>query len=414
VTKRILIIRSGKGVSTRARAYAMARWPAAKLRLHDLESQGMPAAEFPWTKFDLILIDDRYARREGLLWISELRSKKGFPRVERVPADTPIPKELRQRAAAAATHEPVAPNAPPPVTEAAESSHGASAREEARRLKDAEELLAATGITEFKPITTIGQGATATVCLCERISNHEQVVLKILRAEGSTDHDMLPRFVQEYLTAAKIDSPNIARVYEHAFTESHAYIVMEYFPEGDLKARITRQKPTPEESITIVASVLNALITVHAAGVIHRDLKPGNIMFRADGTMALTDFGCAQHDEDPVLETLAGVVIGTPYYLSPEQANGEVADPRADLYSVGVIFYELLAGQRMYKARTVADLLEMHKSAPTPELPAPLKKYQPFLDKLCAKRPHDRFQTAAAALDALMALAINDDQTQVA
>ena len=181
-------------------------------------------------------------------------------------------------------------------------------------------------------------------------TDKQQVVLKILKCEGSGDSDLLSRFVQEYFAASSIDSPYVAKVFEHGFTDSHAYIVMEYFPAGDLRARMARDRPDVEESFIIIGSILSALTSVHAAGIIHRDLKPANVMFRDDGTIALVDFGSARRDADPVAKTLAGVVIGTPYYLSPEQALGGTADERSDLYSVGVMLYELLTGQRMYAA----------------------------------------------------------------
>ena len=236
------------------------------------------------------------------------------------------------------------------------------ARVEARRLADAEAVLKLAGIEGFTPVKPLGSGATANVCLCERVSDKQQVVLKILKGEGSGDSDLLSRFVQEYFAASSIDSPYVAKVFEHGFTESHAYIVMEYFPSGDLRARVARDRPNVEESLIIVGSILSALTSVHAAGIIHRDLKPANVMFREDGTIALVDFGSARRDADPVAKTLAGVVIGTPYYLSPEQALGGTADERSDLYSVGVMLYELLTGQRMYAAglagRAVRDAQE--------------------------------------------------------
>jgi serine/threonine protein kinase len=165
---------------------------------------------------------------------------------------------------------------------------------------------------------------------------------------------------------------------------------------------VARERPSVEESMIIVASILSALTSVHSAGIIHRDLKPANVMFRDDGTIALVDFGSARHDADPVAKTLAGVVIGTPYYLSPEQALGGTADERSDLYSVGVMFYELLTGQRMYAAGTLVGLFEMHKKAPIPKLPDALSRHQRFLERLVAKSPELRYGSAEEALQALM------------
>ena len=145
-------------------------------------------------------------------------------------------------------------------------------------------------------------------------------------------------------------------------------------------------------------------MSVHEAGIIHRDLKPANVMFRDDGTIALVDFGSARRDADPVAKTLAGVVIGTPYYLSPEQALGGTADERSDLYSVGVMLYELLTGQRMYAAGSLVALFEMHKNAPIPKLPENLARHQRFLERLVAKNPEERYKNAAEALAALHGL----------
>ena len=120
------------------------------------------------------------------------------------------------------------------------------------------------------------------------------------------------------------------------------------------------------------------------------------------------DFGSARTDADPVAKTLAGVVIGTPYYLSPEQALGGQADQRSDLYSVGVIFYELLTGQRMYAANSLIGLFEMHKNAPIPKLPEGLARHQRFLERLVAKSPELRYESAEDALQALLEYAMSE------
>jgi serine/threonine protein kinase len=288
------------------------------------------------------------------------------------------------------------------LAEQTKTDHASTvARVEAKRLADADAVLKSAGIQGFTPVKSLGSGATANVCLCER-PDKSQVVLKVLKTEGSGDSDLLSRFVQEYFAASSIDSPYVAKVFEHGFSETHAYIVMEYFPAGDLRARIARERPQPEESLIIIGSILSALTSVHAAGIIHRDLKPANVMFREDGTIALVDFGSARRDADPVAKTLAGVVIGTPYYLSPEQALGGTADERSDLYSVGVMLYELLTGQRMYVAPTLVALFEMHKNAPIPKLPEPFARHQRFLERLVNKNPDERYKSAAEAFAALM------------
>ena len=421
MTERILIMRHASGLVNRARRLAIAKWPTAKLEVHDLAAYGKPPADFRWDRYAHLLIDDEYLRKEGLLWLSELRTKPDFPKIVRVlpepgrhtpPAEIDVkapplaPRKSESRPAAAENKSSTKPE--PQV-----DSPSMIARAEARRLADADAVLKSAGIQGFTPIKPLGSGATANVCLCER-PDKEQVVLKVLKSEGSGDSDLLSRFVQEYFAASSIDSPYVAKVFEHGFTESHAYIVMEYFPAGDLRARVARDRPSVEESFIIIGSILSALVSVHAGGIIHRDLKPANVMFRDDGTIALVDFGSARRDADPVAKTLAGVVIGTPYYLSPEQALGGTADERSDLYSVGVMLYELLTGQRMYAAASLVALFEMHKNAPIPKLPENLARHQRFLERLVSKKPDERYPSAAEAFTALMEFSMSEVETTAA
>jgi len=422
---RVLILRHASGVVNRARRVAIEKWPEARLEVHDLAAYGKPPADFRWDRYAHMLIDDEYLRREGLLWLSELRSKPNFPKIVRVPAEVkkhkppeeievkapPLPPKREPRPSAsspAAEIKPIRQDNKASTKPAVDESPSMIVRADAKRLADAESVLKSAGIQGFTPVRPLGSGATANVCLCERGPDKEQVVLKILKSEGSGDSDLLSRFVQEYFATSSIDSPYVAKVFEHGFTESHAYIVMEYFPSGDLRARIARDRPNVEESFIIVGSILSALTSVHAAGIIHRDLKPANVMFRDDGTIALVDFGSARRDADPVARTLAGVVIGTPYYLSPEQALGGTADERSDLYSVGVMLYELLTGQRMYAAGSLVALFEMHKTAPIPKLPDNVSRHQRFLERLVAKKPEERYRSAAEALAALMEYSMSE------
>jgi hypothetical protein len=418
MTERILIMRHAGGLVNRARRLAISKWPAAKLEVHDLAAYGKPPADFRWDRYAHLLIDDEYLRKEGLLWLSEIRTKPNFPKIVRVlpePGRPNPPAEIEDKASQTAgsvpVHKPENKSSSRPA--ATPDSPSMIARADARRLADAESVLKSAGITGFTPIKPLGSGATANVCLCER-PDKEQVVLKVLKSEGSGDSDLLSRFVQEYFAASSIDSPYVAKVFEHGVTDSHAYIVLEYFSAGDLRARMARDRPSVEEAFIIIGSMLSALVSVHAGGIIHRDLTPANVMFRDDGTIALVDFGSARRDADPVAKTLAGVVIGTPYYLSPEQALGGTADERSDLYSVGVMLYELLTGQRMYAAASLVALFEMHKTAPIPKLPENLARHQRFLERLVSKKPDERYPSAAEAFHALMEFSMSEVESTAA
>jgi hypothetical protein len=250
----------------------------------------------------------------------------------------------------------------------------------------------------------IGSGGMTEVFLAVRESDGLPVVLKVLDASGKATSEHLSRFIQEYTLLSRIEHPNVIRIYDQGFTDDHAYIAMEYFEQGDLRAEI-KAGMKPDRVVEIVRQVALALEAVHGRGIIHRDLKPENIMRRPDGSVALADFGIAksmmQQEDMDLTQTRHGDVVGTPYYLSPEQASGQEITTSSDLYSLGVMMFEMLTGQRPFRAESLDLLLARHLSAPTPKLPHAQKAMQPVVDKLMAKKPADRYPSARALLDDL-------------
>jgi len=247
----------------------------------------------------------------------------------------------------------------------------------------------------------IGSGGMTEVYLAARESDGLPVVLKVLDADGKATTEHLSRFIQEYTLLSRIEHPSVIRIYDQGFTDDHAYIAMEYFEQGDLRAEINAGM-NQQRVLAIVAQVAQALDAIHGRGIIHRDLKPENIMRRLDGTVALADFGIAksmlQAENMAFTETRHGDVVGTPYYLSPEQAAGKQITPQSDLYSLGVMMFEMLAGQRPFRAETLDLLLARHMTAPTPELPPAHATLQPVVERLMAKQPQDRHASAQALL----------------
>jgi serine/threonine protein kinase len=181
------------------------------------------------------------------------------------------------------------------------------------------------------------------------------------------------------------------------------YMAMEYLPRGDLKARLQRGVSEPE-ALHYVREIAAALKVVHEAGLVHRDLKPPNVMLRDNDAVALIDFGLARSLDGNTISTQTGVLLGSPYYMSPEQALGEPLDARSDFYSLGVICYEMLIGQKPYIGGTAMEVLQQHVSAPVPLLPADLSRYQPFLSRLLAKGRGERFASAAEIIETATAL----------
>ncbi|HET7202030.1 MAG TPA: serine/threonine-protein kinase [Steroidobacteraceae bacterium] len=248
-------------------------------------------------------------------------------------------------------------------------------------------------------------GGSSSVFLACDARTGEQRVLKIFRqvpdvVEGSTTFD---RFLREYELVAHLRHPNIARIHDIGVADDHVYLSMEYFPGGDLRARM-RDRLDPRTALGYVRQMAAALGALHEVGVLHRDVKPGNLLLRGDGSVAFIDFGLARQLRLESDITGAGAIFGTPHYMSPEQGHGAPLDERSDLYSLGVVLYEMLTGDKPFVAETPLAVIYLHANAPIPRLPASLGGLQDLLDGLLAKRPEDRLPSAAAIVARIDAL----------
>lgn len=240
----------------------------------------------------------------------------------------------------------------------------------------------------------IGRGGMATVYLAIQESLDRPVVLKILDTTiADKTEDLISRFLAEGRLVASLNHPNIITIYDIGIAnDSNLYISMEYVQGGDLKQRL-ELSITPDESLRYLAQIASALGEAHRHGIIHRDVKPANILFK-DDTPLLSDFGIAKAINADADLTSTGIFLGSPNYVSPEQADGLKLDGRADLYSLGCIFYEMLTGHKPYVSESVIDIVIKHKQAPIPKLPADLAEYQGLVDKLMAKKREERFPDA--------------------
>jgi serine/threonine-protein kinase PpkA len=206
--------------------------------------------------------------------------------------------------------------------------------------------------------------------------------------------ERLERLMRENKLIMAVENEHVARIYDQGFTGDNPFIAMEFLPSGTLAVRI-REGIASRDSLRIVSQIAKALDAIHSKGIVHRDLKPANILFRADGRPVIVDFGLAKDMSATSTLTIAGQLIATPRYMSPEQCLGLPVDGRSDLYSLGAIFYEMLTGTKIYDSAGPADLMRMHVTEPPPRLPAELAMHQPLLNRMLAKDPGERFQSAA-------------------
>jgi serine/threonine protein kinase len=223
----------------------------------------------------------------------------------------------------------------------------------------------------------------------------KEVVLKVLhRGRGSLSRDdNFDRLMTEFKLLFDIADRAVAEIYDFRVTSQYSYIAMEYFPLGHLGTQLA-QALAPTLALKYTAEIAHALSIIHTAGVVHRDLKPGNIMLRDDGTVALIDFGISHQIEDMLNAAAGQPIAGTPYYISPEQARGQPTDERTDLYALGVILYQMLTGEKPFTGDTTDAILEQHHNAAVPRLPPQLAMYQALLDKLLAKDAAQRLANA--------------------
>lgn len=255
-------------------------------------------------------------------------------------------------------------------------------------------------IPGYKIIRELGYGGMATVYLALHEMLDREVALKVMAPSLVADPSFSERFSREAKIVAKLSHQHIISVFDVGLSGQHHYIAMEFHSGGELKNKLTNGLE-PKIAISVMEQIASALHFAHQQGYIHRDVKPENILFSRAGKSLLTDFGIARAESPSTQMTQVGAIIGTPLYMSPEQAQGEKLDGRADLYSLGVVFYEMLTGTPPYGGDSGVSIAIKHMTEPVPTLPDKFRKYQDFLALAMAKNADDRFQSGQEMINAL-------------
>ena len=394
---RILIIDDDEDLRTLLAHYIRQQWPEAEIDQFDPLDRDMPDASFPLGSYDVVILDYMLGRGDGLQWLAEFKKRADCPKILFLTGAGNEIIAVRAMKAGAddyqrkqeLTRERLLTSLRDLTLDLVDKtlSPDLAARMEGQSLG------ARLRIPGIRVLHLIGEGGTARVYLASRERDDEPLVVKILRPEVTSDRQALARFMEEYALVERIQSRHVARIFDHGTAEDHAYLVMEFFEGGDLNKRLA-SKPLPEiEALKLFRDLMFALGDIHEKGILHRDLKPQNLMFRNDGTLAIVDFGIAK-DIDAIDRTGAGEILGTPRYMSPEQVQGRALDLRTDIYSAGVLLYQMLTGRHLFEGDTAVEVALQHLNTPAPALPATLSRYQRLIDKLVEKDRDARFRNA--------------------
>ena len=260
-------------------------------------------------------------------------------------------------------------------------------------------------IAGYRCLRPIGKGGMSRVFLVERLRDGVRLALKFADGSVSEDSDVLYRFVEEYGLLEQVRHRNVLQIFDQGVTDDVLFIVMEYLPGGTLKQLIGSKGMEPERAWSVLLEMVQALVEVHRMGIIHRDIKPENIMLRNDGTAVLGDFGVARRICKVRRSDQMEYIVGTPYFMSPEQALGEDEDEHTDIYSMGAVFFNMLSGEKPYQGETLEEIVQQHLHAPVPKLPKRFRHLQFLLDRMMSKDKACRY-SAAGLLEVLTELQV--------
>jgi len=371
------------------------RWPDSRVADFNPAKEGPLPEDFAASGYNIVLLGDDLSGNDPVDWLLRMSAVEGFPPVAflgsggeeqivdviKAGADDFIGRDRMKHQRLISVVEKMLDK---------ERSSASRARPVVRALPQDDEVLK-TSLKGFEIIQRLATSSIANVYLGTEKATGRPTVLKVLNQMPDSGNEVaFERFLQEFELIGKIDHPNVVKIFDLGIADEHAYIAMEFCDRGSLKRRIGKGMSSGR-AIVYMREIAGALSAIHQIGILHRDLKPTNVLFRKDGSLAVIDFGLAKQAQLEAEITSTGEIFGTPYYMSPEQGRGDPVDERADIYSLGIILYEMLVGNKPFVADSAIGLIHLHENADIPQLPRAVAKYQTLIDLMLAKDPSARF-----------------------
>lgn len=375
------------------------RWPDAEITSYDPGASGHLPDSFSGAGNDIVLVGNRLGERGGTEVVRQFLASSIFPPLVYFGAEAEKAAITKAGAAAFFARDKIRHDAL--IVRLGDIFRAGRQKGSTGSLFVGDDRAGINPLIRgYRFIRKLGVTEHSAVYLAERESDGVEVVLKVLRQipDASDTVGAFDRFLQEYEVIADIDHPNVVRIHDLGVSDDHAHIAMEYLAGGNLKQRIANGI-READAVGYFRQMAGAIGAIHEVGILHRDLKPGNVMLRSDDSIALIDFGLAKRMRLEMEITGSGEIFGTPYYMSPEQGHGRPIDARSDIYSLGILFFEMLTGRKPYTADTAMGILFKHAQAPVPLLPTRFAKYQALVNLLLAKDPGNRLQTATEILE---------------
>ena len=420
---RILLIDDDAEFRRMLRYHVEVEWPGATFDEHAPGASVWRAGDVPLDGCDALLLGHPLANESGFEWLEALAARPGCPPIVVFadPSDEFLAVDALKAGAASyfpkrdlrharlievlreALESRAAERAAAVDGTAAGSADAAGTRTAGRAAPlDFSAGGGRAGAHRYRFVRRLHATDLSTIYLAEDAASGARVVCKVVQhAPGAAGGRVFERFLLEYQAIAAVRHPHVVRIFDLGAADDHAYIVMEHFTAGSLADRLANGPLDFERAIDYARQIGAALDAIHSAGILHRDLKPGNVMFRDDDTLALIDFGLAKQLRLDASLTATGQIFGTPHYMSPEQGRARPVDERSDLYALGCILFEMLTGRKPFNAGTAMAVIYKHAHSPRPRLGAEHAELEPLLERLLAISPDDRFASAAEWLRAL-------------
>ncbi len=412
MTPRILIAGRDKQQRRWLRHHLQTLWPDADPPSFDLKQFSHHLDTVNHRNYDVVLLCSHFGKGtqepiEGIEWLRELRRERRLPPLIAVAADGNELTAVQAMRLGAAAYLPCdlldAQLLGRTLRKVLHASGRRMRRTSSARRRNSDRA-PGPELPNYTMLRQLGRSARASVWLARSDAMQRLVALKVSQPLEGTATDQ-QQFAREYAAIAALRDPAIVDIYDYGVHEGREYLAIEYFPCGDLKQRLLHPISC-DESVDYARRIAAALHVVHSSGILHRDLKPPNVMLRPDGSIVLIDFGLAKKVNSDTQSTAVGVLRGSPYYMSPEQVQGRSLDARSDQYALGVVFYEMLTGRKPFTGLTAMDLMQQHVTGQRPALPPELAAFEPVVTRLMARERDERYadmDEGLAALDRLPA-----------